>query len=42
MSGVLADKGCRGRLISGDLEVDKKQLFPIVWIRLNGRLDIGL
>ena len=28
------EKGCRGHLISGDLQVDKEQSFPIVWTRM--------
>ena len=31
---MLIEKGCRGHLISGDLEVDKERSFPIVWTRM--------
>ena len=31
---MLIEKGRKGHLISGDLEVDKEQSFPIVWTRM--------
>ena len=33
---MLTEKGCRGRSISGVLEVGKEQSFPIVWTKMVG------